>query len=1532
AVRWEAGQQCWVVTTVGVDISDRKRHELERQQYEAALAQSEAKFRSLVENASEITYARSLNGNLLYISPQVEAVLGYKPEDLIGQNILDRLVHPDDRAMVDAAAADLVVTGQSQRALEVRLRHRDGHWHWLRSNTSAIVNDAGAVVGIQGMSADIHDQKLAEQALQESRARFEAIYAQAAVGISLAALPSGQIILVNQCFCDFVGYSQQELLQMSYLDYTHPDDWQQDEALMTQLMTGEIEHFTLEKRFVRPSGEVRWGALTVSLVKDAEGHPLYDIAIIQDITERRQWQQAVEESQASVRRSEERLRTAMEAANMGSWHWHLDTNEVVWSETLERVMGLDPGSFDGRMETVVAMIYPADRSRVAAAIDRSLHLGIAYDIEFRFIRPDGTLRWAATKGNSIRNGEGRVIAMAGVDIDITDRKRAEAALQESEARFRQLADTVREGFFVFEVRDDRYSYVNPAYLAITGLAEAQVYGGGNPWVQGIHPGDRDRVDILMQQELQGRPGEAEYRFQRPDGTECWLRSQSFPIPDDSGTVVRIVGTVADISDRKQAEISLQRNNTLLRAISAAQTQFITNADPGLLFDNLLETLLALTDSEYGFIGEILYTADGQAYVDESYMKMRGRPYLKTKAITNIAWNEETRRFYDEQAPHGMEFHNLKTLFGQVMVTGEPVIANHPSTDPRRGGVPDGHPPLNAFLGVPFFRGDQLVGMVGLANRPEGYDESIIDELGPFLTTCGSTIEAYRNEIKRQQAERALQRFNEELEQRVQRRTAALHQSEQDLRTIFNNVYDAIFIHDIDGTILDVNDRALALMGATREQLLTATVADLTAVPDLGAQAAAYLARAHAGESLQFEWSVRRFDHPSRFEAEVSLRGGTLGNRPVVIASVRDISDRKRLQAEQTRLLNILEAAPDHIGIATPDGTIIWNNRQAKLLRGLPLDTDPGQLSIEIYHPPWATAIICQEGIPTARAEGIWMGETALLTADGEELPVSQIILAHHSPTGAVEYLSTIIRDISPLKVAETALRRINADLETRVTERTVELLAAKEAAEAASHAKSTFLANMSHELRTPLNAILGFSQLMGRDRTLSVQQLENLNIINRSGEHLLTLINDILEMSKIEAGQATLDPNGFDLIQLLHDLGDMLRLKAEAKALAFTTECHPQLPRYIHTDSHKLRQVLLNLLSNAIKFTSVGYVVLRVQPGDLIHLGAPPPAPLATPPDTLQVLHFEVEDSGIGIAPEELDLLFEPFGQTASGRQSQEGTGLGVPISRQFVTLLGGTLAVASTPSVGSTFSFDIPIQVSSSDGVTAAPALQAAIAIAPDQPTYRILVVEDNWTNRVLLHNLLADLGFEVTTALNGQEAIHRWQDWQPHLIFMDLRMPVMNGYDATRTIRQLEQADPDRYPTPTKIISLTAGVFENDLLQLQEIGFDDGLCKPVEANTLTSLISHHLGVRYLYDQRATVATATPPILLTADLLQALPHPWLQRFYTAMTLLEQEGMLALIDELPADQAAIAQVLRHKVENFDYEPLFTLLQGHLIPE
>ncbi len=251
------------------------------------------------------------------------------------------------------------------------------------------------------------------------------------------------------------------------------------------------------------------------------------------------------------------------------------------------------------------------------------------------------------------------------------------------------------------------------------------------------------------------------------------------------------------TEGKQVRTDLQKSNRLLKAITWIQTQFLADAEPAILFDGMLDRLLELTDSEYGFIGEILFAADGSPIMEESYMKFRGRPYLKTHAITNIAWNEETRAFYAENAPKGMEFHNLKTLFGAVIVTGQPVIANSPSTDPRRGGVPEGHPPLNAFLGVPFFKETEITGMVGIANREEGYNQVIVDYLQPFLATCSRIIEAYRSEREKQQAEQKI------IEQ------AAL----------LNVATDAIIVRGLDNQLLFWNQGAERLYGWTQAEAL-----------------------------------------------------------------------------------------------------------------------------------------------------------------------------------------------------------------------------------------------------------------------------------------------------------------------------------------------------------------------------------------------------------------------------------------------------------------------------------------------------------------------------------------------------------------------------------------------------------------------------------------------------------------------------------------------------------------------------------------
>ncbi len=485
-------------------------------------------------------------------------------------------------------------------------------------------------------------------------------------------------------------------------------------------------------------------------------------------------------------------------------------------------------------------------------------------------------------------------------------------------------------------------------------------------------------------------------------------------------------------------------------------------------------------------------------------------------------------------------------------------------------------------------------------------------------------------------------------------------------------------------------------------------------------------------------------------------------------------------------------------------------------------------------------------------------------------------------------------------------RRVEQFLEDRrqLAERSAELVVARDAAETANRSKSVFLANMSHELRTPLNAILGFSSLMRREPQLTASQKENLDIINRSGEHLLSLINDVLEMAKIEAGRVQLKISPFDLGSMVRDVVDMMQLRAQEKGLRLLLDQESAFPRFIKGDEARLREVLVNLVGNAIKFTVQGGVTIR----------------LGVRQNARQHLMMEVADTGPGVSPEDQKRLFQPFVQLGKAGK-QKGTGLGLAISRQFAKLMGGVIGVESTLGKGSVFRLDLPVDLATEAEVARVGGALAAgevTGLAPGQPQYRILIAEDQNENRLLLSKMMTNLALEVKEADNGEQCVRAFQEWHPHLIWMDRRMPVMDGMEATRRIRQLPGGK------DVKIVAVTASVFEEQLQEMLDAGMDGVVRKPYRFQEIYDCMARQLEVKYVY--QAAEAEAAPA-KVTPAMLAVLPATMRKDLKDALESLDSDRIAAVIQQVSEFDGTLAQTLSRLADDFDYPAILNALSA-----
>ncbi len=620
----------------------------------------------------------------------------------------------------------------------------------------------------------------------------------------------------------------------------------------------------------------------------------------------------------------------------------------------------------------------------------------------------------------------------------------------------------------------------------------------------------------------------------------------------------------------------------------------------------------------------------------------------------------------------------------------------------------------------------------------------------------------------------------------------------------------------------------------------------------------------------------------------------MGEPIALIGVSADITESKKVEMEllesERRMRSITTSAQDAILMMDNKGRIAFWNPAAERIFGFTSEEAIGQ-NLHQFIVPQRFHQAHQAAFPEflKTGQGTAIGKTLDLQArkkDGNEIDI-QLSLSAVEISNQFHAIG-IIRDVTEQKKMEAAL------------------IKAKQDAEMASKSKSIFLANMSHEIRTPLNAIIGFSQLMNRDKLLSESQKEyNVSII-RAGEHLLALINDILELSKIEAGRIVLNPANVDLHSILDDIQMIFKERAQTKNLQFICEKSNNLPRYVFVDESKLRQIYVNLIGNALKFTDEGGIAIRSRVDKIDE-------------DTSQLI-VEIQDSGPGIAEDEIGKLFIHFEQTSSGISKGSGTGLGLALSRELAILMGGNISVSSKVGKGSVFTFQVQIKAGDS-GAIKAYSPKRVISIDKNKEVYRILVVDDKAENLKVAVTLLKLVGFETNEAVNGQDAIAKFENWKPDLILMDMRMPVMDGYEATRRIKSMESGE------KTPIVALTASTFEDELKHLNTLGIQGYIRKPFRENELFMTIGKILGINYIYDEEKPESESkylNNPDALKEDIAK-LPNRLIVKMQQALAVADLDLLIELIESFESDNQELTQQLLNLALNYDYDKLQQIL-------
>jgi PAS domain S-box-containing protein len=913
-----------------------------------------------------------------------------------------------------------------------------------------------------------------------------------------------------------------------------------------------------------------------------------------------------------------------------------------------------------------------------------------------------------------------VVKLAGTVADISDRKLAEEALRHSEERFQEIASTINQLFFIRCAKYRQFLYVSPAYEKIWGRTCESLYQNPDSWLNAVHPDDRQQIIISLTQQFQGNNATREYRIIRPDHSIRWIYAQILLVRDEAGNPLRSIGFAEDITERKQAEENLQRyerivsatadgialidrnyiyqvvnqtyliwHNKLYNEIVGHSVNDLLGSD---LFENLvkerLDRCMAGETVRYQHWFEFKAEPTKQRFLNVTYS-----PYLE--ADNTISGVVVGLRDLTEQKRAEEALQKSEERYRQIVETADEGIW----IIDVEGNTTFVNPKMAQMLGYSI---QEMLGMPLLA---------FIEEQGKVLTT--RKLERHRRGIQQRHEFKFRRKDGSDLWTLIastpifdesgqytgalemisdisdrKRAEIALRQSESRFRRIADSNIVGIIWTTPTGEISEANDAFLQMVGYDRTDLLEGNLRwDTITSPDYSEVDAAAVAHLLTHGWVQpFEKEYTRKDGS---RVAVLVAGALVeGSSNQVISVILDISDRKHaetaLKKSEERYLAIIEDQTELITRFQPDGTLTFVNQAFCRYYG----KSKSEILNKDYQPfifPEDLEKITQLLDSLNVENPVGTIEYRVIVA-GEIRWMQWINRAIFDEQGNFVEFQSVGRDITERKYAEDALQQ------------------AVLSAEAANRAKSTFLANMSHELRTPLNGILGYAQILQRYKDCTPQQKEGLGIIQHCGEHLLTLINDILDLSKIEAEKLEIYPDDFNFPAFVQGVFEIFRLKAAQKSIHFTYLASNKLPTVIHADEKRLRQILMNLLSNAVKFTDMGTVTFKIETIShqslvISHQSSVNNQELRTNDQRLRThakIRFQVEDTGIGITNEQLEKIFLPFEQVGDRSRHAEGTGLGLAITQKLVSLMGSQIFVETTPGMGSRFWFDLDLPVAS--------------------------------------------------------------------------------------------------------------------------------------------------------------------------------------------------------------------------------------------